>query len=75
MPLPVVQPEIINALHASGYDHEATLHRILKENPQVMVLLQTLEKTGRQEAISGVILLYRLLASQAEANEMRELYD
>lgn len=72
--LPVIQPEIVDAVKASGYDHDAWVVRIMRENPQVFTLMGTLVARGSHEGVAAVMLLYRLLATQAEADELEEMF-
>jgi len=71
--LPVVKPEIAYALNASGYDQEALIERIVSENPEIARLLVVMEHRDRRDAMVGVLVLYRLLAAQADADALKEL--
>ena len=72
MALPVVHPDIYHSIEASGYDTEALMDRIASENPEVMRLLKVMMRRG--DSITGVLVLYRMLSEQAEANALDDLY-
>lgn len=71
MPLPIVHPDIYHSIVASGYDTEALMDRIASENPEVMRLIKVMLHRG--DCITGVLVLYRMLREQADADTLKEL--
>ena len=69
--LPTVKPEILESILADfeGNKLGVWLARLAAENPQIVVAIDALGGTGNLVAAS---LVYALLNSQAEANQMNE---
>lgn len=74
MPLPVVNPDTYDSLANSPLNYEDLILRIAAENPEIVRLMKVLEKQQRREALVGVITVYRMLQSQADADDLKDLF-
>ena len=78
MKLPVVKPDIVKSLMIDASTQEWVDNmgvRLQKENPVIFGYLTIiLERLGEESTLVGLIV-YRMLESQLEAIELKELFD
>lgn len=70
--LPIVNPEVFHGLNASQPDIREVIKNIALTNPEIMVFLKYVEKIVGTEAVESCALLYLVLDTQAECDELAD---
>lgn len=78
MRLPEVQRDIVNSILVAVQEPlwiTDFSDRLKRENPIILEYLAKIREVVSSEAVLVGLLVYRMLESQLEANELKELFD
>lgn len=69
--LPIVSKEIFDGLAASEYDPQVIIDELKISNPEVWSFIHHLIHMGETRCARTCLLLYKILETQAECDELR----
>jgi hypothetical protein len=68
--LPVVKPELFTGIEASNWTTQEVFDHILVTNPEIAKFIMYIARTLGQESAKCCVLLYKVLETQAECDEL-----